>query len=99
MERRYAEIDALKATAIATIILIHCVRPPWAPGIPPIEVWIGHITRFGVPAFLFASGFLYATTAPVSLGVTARRLRRILIPYAVVSLAAQARRAPFPGPP
>lgn len=90
MERRFAEIDNLKAAGIATVVLIHCLRSPWDPMIAPAEVWLGHMTRFGVPAFLVASGFLYASDVGVSLRVTARRLRRIVLPYLLVSLAAQA---------
>jgi surface polysaccharide O-acyltransferase-like enzyme len=87
-ERR-VEIDALKATGILTIVLIHAMRTPWNPEISTLEIWIGHATRFGVPAFLCASGFLYATTRPVPLATTLARLRRILVPYALASLAAQ----------
>jgi fucose 4-O-acetylase-like acetyltransferase len=87
-ERR-VEIDALKAAGILTIVLIHAIRTPWNPEVSTLEIWIGHATRFGVPAFLCASGFLYATTAPVPLATTLARLRRILVPYAVASLGAQ----------
>jgi surface polysaccharide O-acyltransferase-like enzyme len=88
-ERRFAEIDALKTAGIATIILIHCVRAPWDPLVSGVEVWIGHVTRFGVPAFLMASGFLYAAGPPAGIAMTMRRLRRILVPYLLVSIAAQ----------
>jgi len=87
--RRFVEIDALKTAGIATVVLIHSVRTPWDPLISPLEAWLGHLTRFGVPAFLFASGFLYATTEPVPARVTLRRLRRVLLPYLLASLAAQ----------
>ena len=87
---RFVEIDALKTAGIATVVLIHCVRTPWDPLISPLEIWLGHLTRFGVPTFLFASGFLYATSERVSARLTLRRLRRILLPYLIVSLAAQA---------
>ena len=86
---RRVEIDALKTAGILTIVLIHSMRTYWDPSISTLEVWIGHATRFGVPAFLCASGFLYATTSPVPLTVTAGRARRILVPYLVASLAAQ----------
>ena len=62
---RRIEIDALKTAGILTIVLIHSMRTYWDPSISTLEVWIGHATRFGVPAFLCASGFLYATTSPV----------------------------------
>ncbi len=89
-KQRFVEIDALKTVGIATVVLIHCVRTPWDALISPVEIWLGHLTRFGVPTFLFASGFLYATSERVSVRLTLRRLRRILLPYLIVSLAAQA---------
>ena len=60
MTRRFAEIDALKAVGIVTVVLIHSFRSPFDPTVSPGEVWLGHLTRFAVPAFLMASGFLYA---------------------------------------
>ena len=90
MERRHVEIDALKAAGIVTVVLIHAMRSPWTPGVSDAELWLGHATRFGVPAFLFASGFLYAGAGPVAAGTTARRLRRLLLPYLVASILAQA---------
>jgi len=86
---RYPEIDALKVAGIVTVVLIHTMRSPWHPAVAPLEIWIGHATRFGVPAFLFASGFLYATRASVPFATTRGRLQRILLPYLVASLAAQ----------
>lgn len=86
---RFLEVDALKAAGIVTIVLIHSLRPPWDPGVTHLELFLGHVTRFGVPAFLFASGFLYATHAPVGLGTTGARLRRVLVPYLIASAAAQ----------
>lgn len=85
---RLTEIDALKAVGVATIVLIHVIRPPWNPAVSSLEIWLGHVTRFGVPAFLFASGFLYARATPSSWATTTKRLRRILVPYLVASLLA-----------
>jgi surface polysaccharide O-acyltransferase-like enzyme len=90
---RRVEIDALKAAGILTIVLIHAMRTHWDPAVSTLEVWIGHATRFGVPAFLCASGYLYARTSPVPLATTLGRLRRILVPYLIASLLAQAFRA------
>ena len=73
--RRYPEIDAIKAAGIVTIVLIHALRSPWDAGVSELERWLGHVTRFGVPGFLFASGFLYAG-APADSVTTGRRLRR-----------------------
>jgi surface polysaccharide O-acyltransferase-like enzyme len=91
VDRRFVEIDILKVAGIATVILIHCVRSElFDPLISPFEVWVGYVTRFGVPAFLFASGFLYAGDPRPSWRGTGKRLRRIVFPYLVASLAAQA---------
>jgi surface polysaccharide O-acyltransferase-like enzyme len=86
--RREAAIDAIKAAGIVTIVLIHALRAPWDPGISPLERWLGQLTRFGVPGFLLASGWLYAG-ARADVATTLRRLRRILLPYLVASLLAQ----------
>ena len=66
MSRRYVEIDVLKAVAITTVVLIHGMRAPWDPGLSATEVWLGHLTRFAVPAFLTVatvltlwSGYVY----------------------------------------
>jgi surface polysaccharide O-acyltransferase-like enzyme len=87
--RRFVEVDALKAVGIVAVVLIHSLRPPWDETLSQTEVWLGHLTRFAVPAFLLGSGFLYATTAPVPLAQTLRRLRRVLVPYVLASLGAQ----------
>jgi surface polysaccharide O-acyltransferase-like enzyme len=89
MERRFAEIDALKSIGILTVVLIHSVRSPFDPGISTFEIWLGHLTRFAVPAFLISSGFLYAGVQATS-ARTLRRLRRIAIPYLAASLLGQA---------
>jgi surface polysaccharide O-acyltransferase-like enzyme len=93
VRQRFAEIDVLKAAGIAAVVLIHSLRPWWDPGVAFAEIWLGHVTRFGVPAFLFASGFLYATRQPIAWETTRRRLRRILVPYLVASLLVEAWRA------
>jgi len=89
MERRFAEIDALKSIGILTVVLIHSVRAPFDPGISTFEIWLGHLTRFAVPAFLLSSGFLYAGV-PATAARTLRRWRRICIPYFAASLLGQA---------
>jgi len=87
MNRRFAEIDALKSIAILTVVLIHSVRSPFKIGVTEFEVALGHLTRFAVPAFLMASGFLYAGDRDPTAHV-ARRLRRILVPYLLASVVA-----------
>jgi len=89
MARRFAEIDALKSIGIVTVVFIHSIRAPFDPTISSIEIWLGHLTRFGVPAFLAASGFLYAAGATDAKHATLQRLRRIGIPYLVISAIAQ----------
>jgi surface polysaccharide O-acyltransferase-like enzyme len=86
---RFVEIDCLKAAGILTIILIHSLRAPWDPRISSTELLLGIVTRFAVPAFLFSSGFLYATTTRIAGATVLRRLRRVLIPYLICSIAAQ----------
>ena len=87
--KRYAEVDILKALGIAAVVLTHALRDPWNPNVSPGELWIGKITRFGVPGFLACSGFLYASSAGVSVSMTLRRVKRIAIPYLLASLGAQ----------
>ncbi|MFQ5418065.1 MAG: acyltransferase, partial [Myxococcota bacterium] len=84
-----SEIDALKFAGILTVILIHSLRAPWDPRISPAELWLGAVTRFAVPGFLFCSGFLYATADRIRAATVGRRIRRVLIPYGVASVAAQ----------
>jgi len=86
---RFFEVDLLKAVGILTVVLIHSLRAPWDPGVSAGELWLGHVTRFAVPGFFAASGFLYATTRPIPSQLTRRRLLRVLIPYLIASLCAQ----------
>ncbi len=86
---RFVEIDALKVAGILTVILIHSLRAPWDPRISSTELWLGIVTRFAVPGFLFCSGFLYATTKAISMQTVMRRMRRVLIPYLICSIGAQ----------
>jgi surface polysaccharide O-acyltransferase-like enzyme len=85
MDRRFAEIDALKSIGIVAVVLIHSLRAPFDPAISTAEIWLGHLTRFAVPAFLAASGFLYAAGNAATPRTTLLRLRRIGIPYLVAS--------------
>ena len=89
---RYLQVDLLKAVGILAVVLIHSLPAPWDPLSTPFDAWIGNVTRFAVPAFLMASGFLYATKEAVPRQLSLRRLRRILVPYLLASLGAQAYR-------
>jgi len=86
---RFFEIDSLKVAGILAVILIHSLRAPWDPGIFSTELWLGIVTRFAVPGFLFCSGFLYATSTRITFGTVLRRMRRILVPYLICSIGAQ----------
>jgi len=87
--RRYLEVDVLKVVGIVAVVLIHSLRDFWDAGHTAFEGWLGQMTRFGVPAFLAVSGFLYAKAGRVGWPTTRRRLLRIGLPYLVASLAAQ----------
>jgi peptidoglycan/LPS O-acetylase OafA/YrhL len=94
---RLPELDVLKATAIVAVVLIHAIPPFWDRDATTVEQVIGHLTRFGVPAFLAVSGFLYYQPTPIRHGQMQRRLRRILVPYVCVSLLAFAYDTAYPG--
>src|SRR5262245_3590949 len=87
-ERRF-EVDLVKAVGIVAVVLIHSVRPYFSPDVSRPELRILQITQFAVPGFLAASGFLYASSERISWAVTQSRLRRLLVPYFVASIAAQ----------
>lgn len=84
---RKLEVDLLKAAGILAVVVIHSLRDFWNPDFTTAELWIGQLIRFGVPAFLAVSGFLYASP-PASWSSVRPRLQRILIPYLVASTAA-----------
>jgi peptidoglycan/LPS O-acetylase OafA/YrhL len=85
---RYSSIDVLKATGIIAVVWIHAFQQLGTTN-PPIIMRVGFLTRFAVPAFFFASGFLYTHGRPLTAReFAARRLVRILVPYLVASLLA-----------
>jgi fucose 4-O-acetylase-like acetyltransferase len=86
---RFCEVDAIKGVGIALVVLIHSLRTTWDPGITSAEIWLGYVTRFAVPGFFAASGYLYATNRPIPRRVIGRRLLRVFVPYLVASAAAQ----------
>ena len=87
---RKLEVDLLKTAGIVAVVVIHSLRDFWNPDFTASELWIGQMMRFGVPAFLAVSGFLYAASAgsPASGSSIGPRLQRILIPYLVASCGA-----------
>ncbi len=83
---RLVAIDFLKAISSITVVAIHSffLRENQRPKF--LEL-LGAATRFAVPAFLFASGFLSSqrrTEDPFAF--LGRRLIRLVIPYLVASL-------------
>ena len=96
-ETRQHEIDFMKALGVLAVILIHS-KIGFIQFAEQWEVWMLEVTRFAVPAFLFASGYLYAGR-PADGATTGRRLRRLLVPYLVLSLAVIGLRTALIGPP
>ncbi len=86
---RFAEVDVQKAVGILAVVWIHSLSPIWDPEASCFEVWWAHATRFAVPGFLAASGYLYARAEPIRWETTRRRLARILVPYLLASGAAE----------
>ena len=84
---RKLEVDLLKTAGILAVVAIHSLRDFWNPGFTSSELWIGQMMRFGVPAFLLVSGFLYAVPA-ASWPSVSPRLQRILVPYLLASALA-----------
>jgi peptidoglycan/LPS O-acetylase OafA/YrhL len=86
--RRYASIDVLKASGIIVVIWIHAFQE-FGNTEPLIIRRLAFLTRFAVPAFFFASGFLSARGRALAMReFAARRLLRLLVPYLVASLLA-----------
>lgn len=89
MSLRRLEVDLVKTTGIAAVVLIHSMRPFFSAEVSEGELWLGAATQFAVPGFLAASGALYASAERVPAALTRARLRRLLVPYALATLAAQ----------
>jgi surface polysaccharide O-acyltransferase-like enzyme len=87
---RFAEVDGLKAIGILAVVLIHSTRSFWDPSQSLGEHELKQVLRFAVPGFLAVSGFLYATDGSIPLKLSLDRLRRVLFPYFVASISAEA---------
>jgi len=88
---RFAEVDLLKAVGILVVVFIHTIRSGWERDASGIELWLGEMTRFAVPGFLAASGFLYAGES-ADAARTAGRLQRVVAPYLLFTAVAQLQR-------
>lgn len=86
---RWHAIDHVKAAAIVAVVFTHAGRVGMGERSLSVDFLLSGLwTPFQVPSFLFASGFLYASRAPLSLASVGRRLQRVLLPYLVASLCA-----------
>jgi surface polysaccharide O-acyltransferase-like enzyme len=85
---RSASIDLLKACSIVAVIWIHAFQQRfWEEAVAFQR--LAFVTRFAVPGFFFASGFLYARGGPLpARQFVTRRLVRLLVPYGVASMLA-----------
>lgn len=81
-----AALDWLKALAIVAVVVTHA--GPFAFGmLDPVDYAVRvTLVAFHVPVFLLVSGYLHATATPLGLAQVWRRLRKVMIPYAVASL-------------
>ena len=85
---RYAAIDLVKAAAIVAVVFTHA-RSDFLPPTTSFDFWLcSSWTLFQVPAFLFASGFLYARSEPESFARVRERWLRVVVPYLVASAVA-----------
>jgi peptidoglycan/LPS O-acetylase OafA/YrhL len=88
---RLDEIDFLKAAAIVAVVFTHSGIFIFNPRFTAWDLWLTtNWVWFHVPSFLMVSGFLYCRTEPVGLSQVGRRLARIVVPYAIATVAMQA---------
>jgi len=82
-KRRDFEIDALKGLACITVVLLHVFR-----GKGLVEVFIGEIGRWAVPAFFMVQGFYMNRSALKPwLESAMGKVKKIYIPFLFYSLA------------
>lgn len=84
---RWPEVDLLKAAAILAVVMVHSINDRIAAYEGGLETLLGHLTRFAVPAFLFAAGFLFDKGTTPALTVLRKAFRRLVPPYLVCSIA------------
>jgi fucose 4-O-acetylase-like acetyltransferase len=84
-------VDFLKAAAIVAVVFAHSGIFLFDRRVTAWDRWLtGAWVWFHVPTFLLVSGFLYCRRSPVPFAQVGSRLARLLLPYAVVSVAVQA---------
>lgn len=84
---RLPEVALMRSLAIVTVVWIHALPPEFDTARLPIDRWLGDVTRFAVPVFVFAAGYL-AARHPLPAGWTRRRLGRLVLPYLLASVVA-----------
>ena len=86
--RRYPWVDLLKAAGILAVIWIHAFNQTGRES-SLLVVRLSTLSRFAVPGFFLASGFLQASGRRLTPWTfLTRRLRRLLVPFFVASVAA-----------
>jgi peptidoglycan/LPS O-acetylase OafA/YrhL len=84
-KNRWFEIDLVKAACILGVVCIHSISRRMFT-LDPVGFFLSDWTRFAVPGFIFAAGFLFKK-GPVDIKRLATRLlTRIIPPYVVCSL-------------
>ncbi|MDD9941960.1 MAG: acyltransferase [Myxococcales bacterium] len=98
--QRDPHIDLIKAVFALAVVMVHCMRPGWDGSATRFEIWFGSALAILVtPAFLFCAGFLAAHSEPISGALLVRRYRRLLAPYLVATLMAEAYHMALPEAP
>ncbi len=84
-QNRWFEIDLVKAASILGVIYIHAISRRM--GVTdPLGIFFGDWTRFAVPGFVFAAGFLFKKGPVDNLRLAWRLFIRIIPAYLVCSL-------------
>jgi peptidoglycan/LPS O-acetylase OafA/YrhL len=84
---RLPEAALMRSLAIVIVVWIHALPPEFEVTRIPFDRWLGDVTRFAVPTFVFVSGYLVARHA-LPAGWTRTRLERLVTPYLVASFVA-----------
>jgi peptidoglycan/LPS O-acetylase OafA/YrhL len=84
-QNRWFEIDLVKAASILGVIYIHSISRTMGTT-DPMGVFFGDWTRFAVPGFVFAAGFLFKKGQVDTLRLAWRLFIRIIPPYLICSL-------------
>lgn len=84
-QNRWFEFDVVKAASILGVIYIHSISRVMGQT-DSTGIFFGDWTRFAVPGFVFASGFLFRKGPVDTLRLAWRLFTRIIPPYLICSL-------------